>query len=467
MEKFDLIIIGGGAGGFAAATKASELGAKTVIINSGLPLGGTCVNVGCVPSKILLEMGSETYNSQHPRFEAVKNGHSATFNFEAAIREKDEIIGALRESNYKRVAEGLGIPVIEGMAKFVSPKQVEVKGQTLEANKFIIATGSRARILPFKGADKVHYITNREALSLSRLPKSMIIIGAGPLGLEFAQMYARFGTKVTMLEKEKQIMPLAEPEIADELQRCLEAEGIEIHTGVDIEGLREEKGLKIVEARVGTLRTTAEGEELLLATGVSPNSEDMGLETAGVELSPRGFIAVNEELQTSTSHIWAAGDVVGKAFLETVAAKEGNIAASNALEGTKKTIDYDSVPKAVFTDPQVASVGLTEEEYMRRYNVCSCRTIEIAQVPKAMAIKETRGLVKMAIDPKTEAVAGVHMVAPMAADLIHEAALAVKFKLTIDDIVDTVHVFPTMSEAIKRVAQSFKRDISKMSCCVE
>ena len=465
--KYDLIITGGGAAAFAAATKASDLGVKAVIINSGLPLGGTCVNVGCVPSKILLEIGSEFYYPQHPRFEAVRNGHSAAFNFEVAIREKDKIVAAIREGNYKRVAEGLGIPVIEGRAQFVSPHQIEVDGQTLEADNFIIATGSRARILPFKGVDKVHYITNREALSLSQLPKSMIVIGAGPLGLEFAQMYARFGTKVTVLEKEKQVLPLAEPEIADELRRCLEEEGIEIHTGVDVEALREEGNLKIVEAKVGTLQTTVKGEQLLLATGVSPNSDSMGLEVAGVEMNPRGFIQVTDQLRTSVSHIWAAGDVVGKAFLETVAAKEGNIAASNALEGTKRTLDYDSVPNAVFTDPQVASVGLTEEEYMRRYNVCACRTIEIAQVPKAMVIKETRGKVKMAIDPKTEIVVGVHMVAPMAADLIHEAALAVKFKLTIDDIVDTVHVFPTMSEAIKRVAQSFKRDIFTMSCCVE
>jgi len=393
--------------------------------------------------------------------------HSTAFSFETAIREKDGLVATLQENNYKRVAEGLGIPVIEGRAKLISPNQVEVDGQTLEADKFIIATGSRARILPFKGVDKVNYITNREALSLSQLPKSMVVIGAGPLGLEFAQMYSRFGTKVTVLEKEHHVLPLAEPEIADELQRCLEEEGIQIHTGVDVEELSEEGALKIVEAKVGKRRIILKGEQLLLATGVAPNSDDMGLEAAGVETSPRGFINVNDELRTSASHIWAAGDVVGKAFLETVAAKEGNIAASNALEGTKKTIDYDSVPKAVFTDPQVASVGLTEEEYMSRYNVCACRTIEIAQVPKAMAIKETRGKVKMAIDPKTEAVAGVHMVAPMAADLIHEATLAVKYKLTIDDIVDTVHVFPTMSEAIKRVAQSFKRDISTMSCCVE
>jgi mercuric reductase len=467
MEKLDLIIIGGGAGGFAAATKASELEAKAVIINGGLPLGGTCVNVGCVPSKILLEIASEFYYPQHPRFEAVMNGHSRTFSFETAIQEKDQLVAALRESNYKRVAGELGITVMEGRAKFVSPSRVEVDGQTLEADKFIIATGSRPKILPFKGVDSVRYITNREALNLSRLPESMIVIGAGPIGLEFAQMYARFGTKVTVLEKEKQVLPLAEPEIADELQRCLEQEGIEMHTGVDVEELREEGDLKVVAARVGTLQTTVKGEELLLATGVVPNSDNMNLEAAGVRVTPRGFIEVNDELRTSASNIWAAGDVVGKAFLETVAAKEGNIAANNALVGTKKALDYDSVPKAVFTDPQVASVGLTEEEYMRRYNVCACRTIEIAGVPKAMAIKETRGKVKMAIDPKTEAVAGLHIVAPMAADLIHEATLAVKYKLTIDEIVDTVHVFPTMSEAIKRVAQSFKRDISKMSCCVE
>jgi len=466
MEKYDLVIIGGGAGGFAAATKASDLGKKAVIINSGL-LGGTCVNVGCVPSKILLEMGSEFYTPQHPRFKALGKGHSTTFNFEAAIKEKDELVNGLRESNYIRIAKELGIPIVEGKAKFISPKQVEVNGQTIEGVQFVIATGSRARILPFKGIDKVHYITNREALSLSKLPKSMIVVGGGPLGLEFAQMYARFGTKVTVLERENRILPLAEGEIADELRRCLEEEGIEIYTGVDIEKIREEQGLKIVEAKLGTLQTTVEGEELLLATGVSPNTEDMGLDAAGVELSTRGFIEVNDKLQTSASHIWAAGDVVGRAFLETVAAKEGFTAASNALEGTEKTLDYDSVPKAVFTDPQVASVGLTEDEYMAKFNVCLCRTIDIAGVPKAMAIKETRGKVKMAIDPKTEVIAGVHIVAPMAADLIHEATLAVKYKLTIDDIVDTVHVFPTMSEAIKRVAQSFKRDVSTMSCCVE
>ncbi len=470
MPKYDLVIVGGGAGGFSAATKSWELGAKAVIINGGLPLGGTCVNVGCVPTKVLLEIASEYYQPQHIRFKAaepVMCSHPDPLDFKTAMSEKDGLVEALRESNYARIARELGIPLIEGKARFISPRQVEVNGETLEADKFIIATGSRPKILPFKGIDSVGYITNREVLSLTRLPKSMIVIGAGPVGLEFAQMFARFGTKVTMLEKESQVLPLAEREIADELQRCLEEEGIEFHTGVNVEEVREEGGLKVVEAGAGEARVTVKGEELLLATGVAPNSDNLGLEAAGVRVDARGFIEANEEMLTSASHIWAAGDVVGRTFLETVAAKEGYTAASNALEGAKKTIDYGSVPKAVFTDPQVASVGLTEEEYMRLYNTCSCRTVEIAVVPKARAIRETRGLVKMTVHPESQVIAGVHIVAPMAADLIHEATLAVKFKLTLDDLTDTVHVFPTLSEALKLVAQSFKRDITKMSCCVE
>ncbi|MBI2830201.1 MAG: FAD-dependent oxidoreductase, partial [Chloroflexi bacterium] len=323
------------------------------------------------------------------------------------------------------------------------------------------------RILPFKGLEKVRYITSREALSLSHLPKSMVIVGAGAIGLEFAQMYARLGTRVTILEKEKQVLPLMEPEVAIELQRCLEAEGIKIHTGVDINRVWEEGEAKAVEARIGTYQFMVIAEQLLLATGVAPNSDGLGLPAAGVELDLRGFVKVDKQLRTSASNVWASGDVVGKTFLETVAAKEGYIAAGNALEGSANTIDYDSVPKAVFTDPQVASVGLTDAEFMRRHKVCSCRTLEMARVPKARVIKETRGVIKMVIDPRTGVIVGVHIVAPGAADLIHEATLAVKFKLTIDDVIDTVHVFPTMSEAIKLVAQSFKRDISKMSCCIE
>ena len=207
--------------------------------------------------------------------------------------------------------------------------------------------------------------------------------------------------------------------------------------------------------------------ELLLATGVQANTADLDLDKAGVRTEANGFIQVNPYYQTDNPNVFGAGDCIGKMPLETVAAKEGAFAAENAFTVPVRTINYDHVPHAVFTNPQVASVGLTEDEEMRRFNVCSCRTIYMDVVPKAEAIKEDRGVFKMAIHPRSSKVLGVHIVAPNAADLIHEATLAVKFGLTIDDIIDTVHVFPTLSEGIKRVAQAFSRDVSQMSCCVE
>jgi mercuric reductase len=468
MKDYDLIIIGGGAAAFAAATKATDLGRRSVIINDGLPLGGTCVNVGCVPSKHLLAVGDEYYYPQRPVFDALKNGHRSAFDFGAAIREKDRIVEALRGSNYSDVLASFNgmVSLVEGRARFVSAREIEVNGRRITGDKFLIATGSRPSVLPFPGIEGVDYLTNRTAMELDTLPGSMIVIGAGPIGLELGQMFLHFGTKVTVLEKIAQILPRVEPEVADELQRSLEAEGMEIHCACEVKRVWEHDGRRFVEADImGELRTF-EADQLLLATGVVPNSDGMGLEAAGVRKNERGFLEVDPLLETSVPGIYAGGDVVGKAFLETVAAKEGATAAANALDEAGKTINYEHVPAAVFTNPQVATVGLTEEQEMERFGACSCRTVEVARIPKAQAVKETRGLIKMVIHPESSVILGVHIVAPLAADLIHEATLAVKFGLTVDDIIDTVHVFPTLSEGIKLAAQAFTRDISVMSCCI-
>lgn len=468
MTTYDLVIIGGGAGAFSAATKAADLGVRSVMINDGLPLGGTCVNVGCVPSKHLLAVGDDYYYPQRPVFDAVRNGHAPAFDFRAAIEEKRRLVAALRDSNYTDVLASFGgqVSLIEGRARFVSANEVEANGERISGRKFVIATGARPSVLPFPGIDSVNYLTNRTAMELEGLPASMTIIGAGPIGLELGQMFLHFGTKVTVLEKLPQVLPSVEPEVANELQRSLEAEGMAIHCACDVRRVWEDGGRRFVEADVNGALRTFEAEQVLLATGVVPNSDGMGLEAAGVRVSPRRFIEVDAFLETTAPGIYAAGDVVGRAFLETVAAKEGAVAASNALEGARKTINYEHVPAAVFTNPQVATVGLTEEQEMDRFGACSCRTIDVARIPKAQAVKETRGKIKMVVHPETNVVLGVHMVAPMAADLIHEATLAVKFGLTVDDIIDTVHVFPTLSEGIKLAAQSFNRDIRVMSCCI-
>lgn len=478
MAGFDLLIVGGGAAAFAAATKAADLGKRALMVNSGLPIGGTCVNVGCMPSKHLLTVGDELYYPQHPRFRALADGTSGAFDFRTAIQEKDAVVATARERNYLNVLAALEtVTFVDGRGRFSGPRQVEVNGETYEAEKLLIATGSTTKPLPVPGLDDAGWLNNVTAMQLDALPKAMMVIGGGPLGLEFAQMFAHFGTRVTVLEAMDQILPRHEPEVAEELQRCLEEEGIEFRVGVTIDRVERRDGQKVFLVRSGqgarrkrSLATTVEevrAEEILLAAGIQANIEDLDLEKASVRVGANGFVQVDQSYRTDNPDVFAAGDCIGKMPLETVAAKEGALAAENALTGSTRTLNYDHVPHAVFTNPQVASVGITEAEEMHRLGTCSCRTIFMDAVPKALTINEDRGLFKMVVHPHTSQLLGVHIVAPHAADLIHEAALAVKFGLTVDDIIGTIHVFPTLSEGIKRVAQSFTRDVTNMSCCVE
>jgi len=469
MAQYDLIVIGGGAAAFAAATRVNDLGKTALMINSGLPIGGTCVNVGCMPTKTLLTIGDELYYGQHSRFKALLNGHKPAFDFATAVAEKNEIVASARQSNYANVVDSLeGITYLEGRARFLSRSRIEVNGEVIEGQWFMIAAGSSTRPLSVEGFDRVDWHTNRTVMDLEKAPESMVIVGAGPEGLEFAQMFAHFGTDVTVLVADgHRVLRREEPEIVAEILHSLSDEGIRFRLDVSIESVRETAGQKEITMIGADGVERLEAEVLLLATGIQANTSDLGLANAGVETGPSGFIQVNEHYQTGNPAIFAAGDCVGKMALETVAAKEGSLAAENALTGSERSFNYDHVPHAVFTNPQVASVGLTEEEEMARFNACACRTIYMDAVPKADVIKETRGVFKMVIHPENSKILGVHIVSPHAADLIHEATLAVKFGLTVDDIIDTLHVFPTLSEGIKRVAQAFTRDVSVMACCVE
>lgn len=472
--KYNLAIIGGGAAAFAAATKAADLKTdKVVMINSGLPMGGTCVNVGCVPSKVLLEIGAQIYYPQNRRFKSlqiVPHSPDPPVDITRIIAEKDEIVESLRQSNYLDVITSFkNVEFIEGAARFISPNAVDVAGErprTIEADKFIIATGSRAKIPPVKGIEAVGYLTNIEALSLKSAPKHFVVVGGGPLGLEFAQMYKHFGSDVLVIELENRALPLEEPEVSREIQHALEDEGIKFMTSSKLLEISADGEMK--HARVDYKGDTVEIDfnEVLIATGIQPNTAKLNLDSADVKTDRSGFIETDIHLRTTNFSIYAAGDCVGKMALETVAAKEGAVAAENALTGSENTINYDQIPHAVFTMPQVASVGITEAELMRRLNVCACRTVPISSVPKGRALKEKYGIVKLVINPHNAEIVGASVVSPVAAEMIHEAALAIRNKMTIYDLIDTVHVFPAFSEGLKIAAQAFTRDISKMSCCI-
>lgn len=456
--RFDLAIVGSGAASFAAAIRATELG-KTVAMVEREAVGGTCVNVGCVPSKHLLHVSNNYY---------YHNGGLKSRDFPLIIRNKDRLVRSLRRQKYLNVLRSRpNLRLLKGSGKFLSEDELKVGDEVIVSEKFIVATGSSPQTPPIEGLEDAGYATSTEALGRKKRPKSMIVVGAGFVGLEIGQLYQHFGTEVTVFEKMGQVLPGEEPEIADCLRECLENEGMRIYTSTDTESVEVEKGLKVVTAKKGRKTLTVKGEELLLAVGRIPNTSNLGLEEAGVEVDERGAIKVDDEMKTTADSVWAAGDATARLMLETTAAKEGRIAAENALTNAHRKMDLEAVPHAVFTNPQVASVGLTDSEAVERGIKCGCRVIDMGLVPKSAIVGDSTGLIKMVIDGETKRVLGVHLVSPLAADMIHEAVMAVKFKLTTEDIIDTVHVFPTFSEAIKLAAESFTRDIGDMSCCIE
>ncbi len=463
---FDLVILGSGSAAFAAAIKAADHGAKTAMIERST-LGGTCVNVGCVPSKNILRAGELRYYDSHREFPGISPGRT-TLEFNKIIEQKNQIVRLLRKEKYSDVLKSLpSTKLFRGDARFASKTRVKVNGINVDGRKFIVATGSSPRIPSIPGIENSGYLTNVEALNLRDKPASMIVLGGRALGLEFAQMYFHMGTKVTLLQRSDRIIPEEEPEISEALRQYLEDEGIEIKTGIQVKRVYQTPGEKVIVATVNGREFEARGEELLLATGRDPNTSMLGLETVPVRLRKDGAVKVDREMHTTARHVWAAGDVIGEPMLETIAAKEGATAAENALLGTHRKIDFLPVPRAIFTSPQVATVGVTEKEAHEQGYECICRTIPMSKVPKAVAIRDTRGLVKMVADSTTGRIMGVHILAENAADIIHEGVLAVKYKLTIDDIIDTVHVFPTITESIKLAATSFRKNIDQLSCCAE
>lgn len=466
MKTYDFAIIGGGAAGFAAAIRANELGKKTIIVNHGLPLGGTCVNVGCVPSKTLIHAAELLWRSRHHHVPGI-NLTAGRFSFRTVIQDELNLVERLRHEKYEGVLKHLKqVEMKHGFAKFLDDKTILVGDEKIRAERFFIASGSTANGLSVPGLKEAGYLTHITALKLKELPRSLIVVGGGPLGLEFAQMYARFGTKVTIIQSASRLMMPAEPELSARLFEILTSEGVDVYVGATLIEVKKSKSKKIALFKVEDRELSVHAEEILIATGKTPNTENLNLQAAGVKMNDKKAIIVRKDYSTSAPHIFAAGDVAALPMrLETTAGKEGTYAAQNALTGSSKSINYDFVPWTVFSDPELAGVGLTDAEAVKRGITCNCRTVSFEAVPKAHIIKDTRGLIKMVIDNKTRRILGIHILAPRGGDLIATAMMVVKNKMTIDDVIDTMPMFPTLSEAIKIVAQSFDHDLSALSCC--
>ncbi len=461
---FDLFVLGGGSAAFAAAIRAAELGARVGVAEEGV-IGGTCVNRGCVPSKNLLYAAERYHDYRRNGFAGLPQGKEAA-NFADVIAQKDDLVEGLRKAKYWDILEAFPqVKFLPHRAAFVSPNEVSVGDQKLTAEHFIIATGASAARLRVPGMERTPHLTYKEALDLKQLPQALVVIGGGPIGLELGQVYARFGSKVTILEALPRIAPLEDEDISEALKAYLTKEGVQILTAVKVTRVEPVEGGGRIETLVDGKSTEFFGERLLVATGLRPNTRDLGLDKAGVKHDERGAIVVDDQLRTSAKNIWAAGDVTGQMMLVTVSAMEGGIAAENALANARKRINLSHVPHAIFTSPQVASVGLRERDADAGGRKVLTTKLPFEHVPKAAATRDTRGLLKLVVDARNYQLLGAHLVSDEAADLIHIGVLAVQQGLTVGDLLRTTFVYPTLAEAFKIAALSFKKDVTKLSCC--
>jgi mercuric reductase len=463
-ESFDLLVIGGGSAGFAAAIRAADLGATAAIVSAGT-LGGTCVNVGCVPSKTLIRAAEAHHRAEHHAFAGIR-AHAERPNFAAAVRQKDELVAELRQQKYADVLAAYPtVSVIEGSARFRSDGAVEIDGRPVRAGEIVLATGASPWAPPIPGLDGSPYLTSTEALALTDLPKNLIAIGGSAVGLELAQMFARLGTKVTVLEALPRLVSAEDADIGEGLAAYLRDEGIEVHAGVAVRRVSGKPGEYRVEFDDHGARRTAEAEQLLVATGRRANTKGLGLEGAGIRLGKKGEVVVDEHLETTRKGVYAAGDVAGEPMFVYVAAYAGNLAAENALQGNVRKYDLSVVPRVTFTDPAVASVGLTAPQARERGVAAVESKLPLSYVPRALAARDTRGFIKLVADEKTNLLVGAHILAPEAGEMIQEAAMAIRFGIRVDEIAAMLHPYLTHAEGLKLAAQTFKKDVARLSCC--
>ncbi len=457
---YDLLAIGSGGAAFAAAIRATNLGARVGIVESST-VGGTCVNTGCVPSKNLLAAAGAYHTAGHHPFSGIATSQDGV-DLAAAMAMKDEVVTYLRGWKYEELAEKYGFEIVRGKARFTGPDAVAVDGRELRAEHYLVATGSQPWAPPIPRLEESGYLTSTTALELKDLPESLVVIGGNYIGLELGQLFSRLGTRVTIVEALDRLAPLEEPEISDWISRVLDQEGIEIVTSARITEVARVGERRVVHLEDGR---QFEADEVLVATGRRAYTEGLGLDLAGVELTDRGAVRVDDELRTTNPRVFAGGDLTAAPQFVYVAAAHGTLAADNAITGGHRKVDYTGLPRVTFTEPQIAAVGLTDEEANRQGYRCQCRVVELEHIPRPLVNRDTRGAFKIVAERDSGRILGVHIVAPNAGDVIIGAIYAVKFGLTVQDLADTWAPYLTTSEGLKLTAQSFTADVDLLSCC--
>ena len=462
-DTHDLVVIGAGSAGFSAALTAADQGAQVALVGSGT-IGGTCVNIGCVPSKTLIRAAETLHNARAAGRFAGITAEAELTDWRGTVRQKNVLVSELRQAKYVDLLPAYNnIAYREGAARLIDGG-VEMDGTRIAAGRIIIATGARPAVPTIPGIEAVPYLTSTAALDLEQLPRSLLVVGGGYIGAELAQMFARAGVKVTLVCRSR-LLPEAEPEIGAALTGYFAEEGITVVSGIAYRAIRKtERGVSLTVMRDGE-DMAIDADEVLVATGRTPNIEGLGLAEYGIAVSPNGGIVVDDRMRTTKAGVYAAGDVTGRDLFVYMAAYGAKLAAKNALNGDSLRYDNSAMPAIVFTDPQVASVGVTESAARAAGHTVRVSTIGLDQVPRALAARDTRGLIKLVADADNDRLLGAHILAPEGADSIQTATLAIRQGLTVDDLVDTIFPYLTTVEGLKLAALSFGKDVTKLSCC--
>ncbi|WP_448607509.1 dihydrolipoyl dehydrogenase [Paenimyroides ceti] len=456
MSSFDVVVIGSGPGGYVAAIRCAQLGMKTAIVEKYSTLGGTCLNVGCIPSKALLASSHHYEELQHFADHGIEVPGDVKVNLAKMIERKQAVVDQT-SGGVKYLMDKNKIEVFEGIGSFENATTINITKndgsvEKIEAKNTIIATGSKPSTLPFITIDKDRIITSTEALKLKEVPKHLIIIGGGVIGLELGQVYLRLGSQVSVVEFADRILPTMDAAVSKELTKVLKKQGMKFYTSHKVQGVNRNGDTVVVKAESAKGEIiTLEGDYSLVCVGRRPYTEGLNAEKAGVKLTDRGQIEVNDHLQTTASNIYAIGDVVRGAMLAHKAEEEGVLVAEQ-LAGQKPHIDYNLIPGVVYTWPEVAAVGKTEEQLKQEGREYKAGQFPFKALGRARASADTDGFVKILADKKTDEILGFHIVGARAADLIAEAVVAMEYRASAEDISRMSHAHPTFAEAMKEAA---------------
>lgn len=461
-QEYDLVILGGGTGGYVAAIRASQLGLKTAVVEKG-KLGGTCLHNGCIPSKALLRSAEVFATARHAEEFGVLTG-DVSVNFGKVQERKNKIIDQLHKGVQHLMKQGK-IDVFEGLGRILGPSifspmpgtiSVEMnngsENEMLIPKNVIVSTGSRPRTLPGLEIDGTQVMTSDEALEMTEIPKSIIIVGGGVIGIEWASMLSDFGSEVTVIEYADRIIPTEDREISKEMQRLMKKKGVKFAVGAKVLPETLQKGEEVkISAEIKGEKKEFSAEKLLVSVGRQANTEGIGLENTDIQIE-KGFISVNEYFQTKESHIYAIGDVIGGLQLAHVASHEGITAVEHIANENPSPLDYSLISKCIYSSPEAASVGLTEDEAKEKGHDVKTGKFSFRAIGKALVFGESDGFVKIVADKETGDILGVHMIGPHVTDMISEAGLAKVLDATPWEVAHTIHPHPTLSEAIGEAA---------------